>query len=66
MGRIYTGNLPDVERFDRLRKRTGKTCVLSNYLSQHALVLRGADTISNARTANSAPLLTTDLRERMG
>ena len=48
-------------------KERVKTSVLSNYLSQHALVLRGADTISNARTGEfSATSQPTELREADG
>jgi hypothetical protein len=50
---LYTGNLPDAERFDRLRKRTAETCVLSTYLSRLALVLRGANTISSRMPASA-------------
>ena len=57
-GRYLYRSLPDAECFDR--KRTCKTSVLSNYLSQHALVLRGADTISNARIGEFSTYFSTD------
>jgi hypothetical protein len=69
VGRVYTGNVPDGERFDRLRKRTVRKCVLSNYLSRQALVLCGSRYhIFHAVPTGefSAVFQPTDLREAGG